>query len=143
MTKQVIFLITISVLTTICNGQTLNLYSPSKAYDKYKSGQFFLEKGADNKFQNQGMYHSSYYYLNPDQTFIYYNVFEVGYKMTLGHWTREGNQIMLTWDSVATHKAVTDTSFYYKYFRYGKPKPLKMVNKKFIYTDTLITPIRE
>ncbi len=111
-------------------------------YGKYKNGLFFKVKGQEGEYQNQGMYHSSYYHLNKDSSFVYYSVFEGGYNMTFGNWTGFQNKITLTWDSLKTFSAVKDTGIYKKYYRYSRPNPFKISNKKFTINDSCLIPVK-
>lgn len=88
-------------------------------------------KDNQNNYESQGMYHSTYFLLNSDSTFVYYNVFEVGFDLTMGKYTKEENTISFNWDSLKTLQAVVDTSIYKKYFQYGIPRPLKIVNEQY------------
>ena len=92
---------------------------------------FHRAKENPNKYENQGMLHSAYLILTPDSSFVYYNIYEVGYYLTFGNYSTNGDKMIITWDSVKTSQAIKDTTIYKKYFQYGFPMPFKIVRKQY------------
>lgn len=92
-------------------------------------------KDYPNKFENQGMYHSTYLILENDSSFVYYSVFEVGFDLAFGEYTSTNDTLTFNWDQQQTLNAVTDSSIYQKYFKYSTPRPYKVENVRFIRTD--------
>ena len=105
---------------------------------KYSST-FTVVKGQPGIYENQGRYHSAYFHLQSDSSFVYYRVFEGGYSMTLGKYTTSNGVTRFTWDSLKTMQAVKDKAIYGKYYKYGSPSPRIMENISYrVYADSLV-----
>lgn len=89
-------------------------------------------KGETTKYQDQGMHHSAYISLGDSGRFTYWSVYEVGFDISLGQFSTSHDTMTLSWDSLATHQAVLDTSFYRALFAHSSPKPFKVDRVKYL-----------
>lgn len=98
-----------------------------------------LDEEDNANYESQGMYHSTHLYLYQDSSFVFYSVYEVGYKFSLGKYVKDKGKVILNWNREETMKAVSDTSVYYKYYRYSTPYPIQLENIIYeIKKDSLI-----
>jgi hypothetical protein len=94
-------------------------------------------------YESQGMFHSTYIIFNQDSTFIYYNVFEVGFDLTFGKWLQlNGDTLSLTWNRQETLDIINDKMKYKKYFEYSMPSPIPMRNWVIRRTFDRIIPVK-
>lgn len=94
-------------------------------------------------YENQGRYHSTHLFLHKDSSFLFYSVYEVGYILSLGSYSKDEQLIILNWNQKKTFEAISDTTIYHKYFKHSTPQafPLKDIAYE-IRNDTLILTTR-
>ncbi len=120
------FLFLFSILgSSICHGSPI-----VKTINKLPK---YLKKIPDpgNRFENQGKYHSAHLNLNCDNSFSYYIVFEGGYNLTLGTFSRTEDTITLSWDSLKTMQAISDSTIYNKFYKHSRPTALRIDSAKY------------
>ena len=120
--RFLIFLICIILMTAFVLSPLNRIRFPEK---------FEEIKESKNKFESQGLLHSSYLFLNDDNSFVYYSIFEVGYDLTIGNYNLNNDIITLNWDSLKTYNAVKDPNYYKKYSKYSTPLPFKINNIRY------------
>ncbi len=151
--KRVIFLLSLILTSTYSNSQT-NIDSLLSDVEKYQheifnSRTFTLTNTktydiakAFKVFENQGMYNSTYLILNDDSTYIYYSVYEVGFDLTTGKWTRfNSDTFTLNWDEAKTLNYVNDEKIYKKFFQYGSPTFAPMISWLIKISGDKIEPV--
>ena len=98
------------------------------------SDDFTLVQNKKNVYENQGEYHSAYFYIYENKSFVYARIYECGYELTVGTWELQTGIINFTWDSLKTYEATKNKNFYQQYFKYSSPRPFKIVAKKYFYS---------
>lgn len=98
---------------------------------------------SDSKvYESQGLFHSAYILLNSDSTYVYYTVFEVGFKLSFGKWSVYSNDTLtLNWDKQMTLTNIKDEKIYRKYFEYSFPTAVPMTNWRIRRTKKGLEPI--
>jgi hypothetical protein len=89
----------------------------------------------ENTYESQGTYHSAYFIINPDSSFVYYSVFEVGYHLSLGNYLTYGDTIIFNTDLNKTSTAVKDSGIYNQYFKHSYPSPYLIENEKYLINE--------
>ena len=90
-------------------------------------------------YESQGRHYSTHLFLHQDGTFTFYSVYEVGYVMALGSYSKNQNEISLNWNPKKTIEAISDTAIYFKYFKHSNPRPIQIENVNYrISNDSLL-----
>ncbi len=94
-------------------------------------------------YQSHGMYHSTYLILNPDSTYVYYSIYEVGFDLSYGKWSRLNvDTFLLNWDRLKTFNCIKNEKEYKKFFDYSIPNPVQMTNWGIRKTSNKIQPLK-
>lgn len=98
---------------------------------------------ASMTFESQGMFHSTYLILNNDSSYVYYSVYEVGFVLAAGTWSRyKIDTFMLNWERTKTFNYIKDEKIYKRYFQYGRPSFVPMTNWLIKKSGRTIMPIK-
>ena len=102
-----------------------------------------ISLSASKIYESQGMFHSTYIILNPDSTYIYYSVFEVGFDLTFGKWSSLRNDtLILNWDRQKTLDNIKDEKIYKKYFEHSFPTAVPMTNWRIRRIGENLEPVK-
>jgi hypothetical protein len=94
-------------------------------------------------YESQGEYHSTYLTLNPDSTYVYYSVFEVGYSLATGKWTEVNDTILFNWNKQKTTDIIKNKEEYEKYYKYSTPRAVPMNNWMVVKADDKLIPVKD
>lgn len=100
------------------------------------------DKDRPDAYENQGMYHSTYFIIKPNNSFVYYSIFEVGYDLSFGNYKLQSDTIIFNTDWDATAVAVKDSSIYNQYFKHSFPRPYLISNEKYLIGEEKIKRIK-
>ena len=115
-------------------------------YDTYEykstKNESWAKKSSTKTFENQGNMHSTYIVLNSDSTFSFLSIYEPGEFLSVGRWVR-GNDttFILTWDRVKSISICNNPKVYKTYYKYSRPKPMKISNWIFIKRNNKLIPV--
>ena len=95
------------------------------------------------EYESQGTRHSAYIIFNPDSTYVYYSVFEVGFDVAVGKWSQLDSAVLiLNLDKEKTLDYTNDEKKYKKYFKYSSPNMVPMTNWLVRRTANKLEPIK-
>jgi hypothetical protein len=146
-----IFSVFIFVVVVSVHGQisdSLNSKDNLFNYFSYNKKEYTLTKEKpwqDNSksifFENQGMFHSAYFLINKDSSFVFLCVYECGFFLTTGKWANSNDSILnFTWNREKSIALCKDKQKYKKYYSYGFPVPLPINNWVFTKRNDVLFP---
>jgi len=123
-------------------GQGTHKCSYFIPYSHVRDLDIVLLKDKDSLYKRTFPYNSSILKLGKDSTFIYCYISKPSFDISTGKYSREGNIIILNWDSLKTAQIAIEPEVYKQYFMFKRPSPFKAEGVKFVCEKDKLIPVR-